>query len=193
MLFKADILERIAQGEVTLAFRRWARPSVKVDGRLRTAAGELAIDELREISPEEIGQAEAKRAGYPDAGALRAELLKRDKGRFYRIAFHLAGPDRRLALREEGDLGEAQLEDIVQRLRKFDARAEKAWAIPVLRLIGEGEGRPAAALAQELGFEKLALKQRIRKLKELGLTISLQTGYRLSKRGRSVLDHLDRQ
>ncbi|MEM8823255.1 MAG: ArsR family transcriptional regulator, partial [Pseudomonadota bacterium] len=47
--------------------------------------------------------------------------------------------------------------------------------------------RRAQDLADEIGLEKPKLKSHIRKLKELGLTESKQTGYKLSKRGQRVL------
>lgn len=43
MLFKAKVLEKIGKGEVTLAFRRWTKPTVRAGGTLRTAAGVLAV------------------------------------------------------------------------------------------------------------------------------------------------------
>jgi hypothetical protein len=48
----------------------------------------------------------------------------------------------------------------------------------------------AATLAEELGQEKLVFKRNVRKLKELGLTESLEIGYRLSARGRALLKRL---
>jgi len=41
-----------------------------------------------------------------------------------------------------------------------------------------------------VGLEKEAFKLNVRKLKNLGLTESLGTGYRISPRGRSVLERL---
>jgi hypothetical protein len=41
-----------------------------------------------------------------------------------------------------------------------------------------------------MGSETLPFKLRVRKLKELGLTESLEVGYRLSPRGKAVLQHL---
>jgi ribosomal protein S19E (S16A) len=41
-----------------------------------------------------------------------------------------------------------------------------------------------------LGRERLPFKVDVRKLKQLGLTESLPIGYRLSPRGRAVLDRL---
>ena len=58
----------------------------------------------------------------------------------------------------------------------------------MLRLIGEREGVRAGDLADELGMERLPFKVDVRKLKALGLTESLGTGYRLSPRGQAWLD-----
>ena len=48
----------------------------------------------------------------------------------------------------------------------------------------------AAELAAGAGVETLKFKQDVRKLKELGLTESLDVGYRLSPRGEAVLEKL---
>ena len=80
MLFRRDELDGIAAGEITLAFRRWDRPRARVGARHRTSAGELEI-----------------LAGLGD-----------DRPRIYRVALRLAGPDRRVALREEAGLVEAR-------------------------------------------------------------------------------------
>ena len=50
----------------------------------------------------------------------------------------------------------------------------------------------AADLAAGVDREKLPFKVDVRKLKERGLTESLDVGYRLSPRGRLVLDHIHR-
>ena len=46
----------------------------------------------------------------------------------------------------------------------------------------------AADLAEAVGRERLPFKRDVRKLKELGLTESLETGYRLSPRGRALME-----
>ena len=57
-----------------------------------------------------------------------------------------------------------------------------------------GQSRTAAPdLAAELGRETQKFKADVRKLKSLGLTISLEVGYELSPRGRVVLDTLESQ
>ena len=48
----------------------------------------------------------------------------------------------------------------------------------------------AAELAALIGWESAPFKTNVRKLKQLGLTQSLEVGYRLTKRGQSVLEKL---
>ncbi len=57
----------------------------------------------------------------------------------------------------------------------------------MLELIADQPATLAADLAAQVGREKLPFKRDVRKLKELGLTESLPTGYRLSPRGRAFL------
>lgn len=46
----------------------------------------------------------------------------------------------------------------------------------------------STTLAGRVGLERLDFKERVRKLKALGLTLSLDVGYRLSPRGEAFLD-----
>ena len=59
-----------------------------------------------------------------------------------------------------------------------------------LRLIAERPATRAPDLTASLGRETLAFKADVRKLKALGLTESLAVGYRLSPRGRALLERL---
>jgi Mn-dependent DtxR family transcriptional regulator len=61
----------------------------------------------------------------------------------------------------------------------------------VLELIRDRPEVRAPDLAASLGRETQPFKRDVRKLKELGLTESLERGYRLSPRGRAVLARLD--
>ena len=51
MLFKRLTLDRIETGEVTVAFRKWRRPSVKKDGTLKTRVGLLGMHFLNLFDP----------------------------------------------------------------------------------------------------------------------------------------------
>lgn len=191
MLFKKAILDKIARGEATLAFRRWRRPTVKAGGRLRTGAGVLAIEAVDAIASSALTAGEARRAGYESLAALEAELnggpnrgSNREEGALYRIAFRLAGPDPRAALREVARLDRDALAALLARLERLDAGSRSGpWTRATLRLIAAREAVPAAELAAALGVDRPAFKRRVRQLKELGLTESLASGYRLSPRG----------
>lgn len=186
-MFKTHILKGLAQGDVTTAFRVWRRPTVKPHGRLRTAVGELVIDDLREVSSEDISDADARAAEARDREALLAELADRP-GRLYRIDFHLDRPDGRKALAADDDLDADALAAISSALDRLDRRSRSgAWTRSVLDLIGRHPGRPSQELATGTGIDKPSLKRRVRNLKELGLTESLDVGYRLSQRGQRYL------
>jgi hypothetical protein len=53
VLFRQDVLRRIGEGEVTVAFRRWRRPTVRAGGTLRTKAGVLAIESVEVVGEDE--------------------------------------------------------------------------------------------------------------------------------------------
>lgn len=182
MLFKAKVLEKIGRGEVTLAFRRWEKPTVQAGGTLRTAAGVLAIDSVDAL--ETVPEDDVRAAGYVSHEDLLRDL--RPEGVLYRIAFHVMGADPREALRESDTLDASQIADLEGQLEKLDRSG--SWTGAVLSMIAEKDGCTAAEMAGRLGMEKLALKRKIRQLKELGLTESLAVGYRLSPRGRALLN-----
>lgn len=202
MLLTLATLAEVQAGRVDMAFRRWNRPTVKTGGRLRTAIGELAIDDVRVVDPAEIGDDDARRAGFADAEALRTELFRErtsgrartarptDASQVYRVQFHLAGPDSRLALRET-PLGSDELAAMLDRLAAMDRRsAAGPWTTATLRKIAAWPGRRAPELAEMDGMDTVPWKARVRRLKELGLTESLTVGYRLSPRGEQVLSEL---
>jgi hypothetical protein len=183
MLLKQAILNKVRAGEVTVAFRRWTKPTVKVGGFRVTSIGRLAIDEVRVVPEAEITEAAARLAGAASRAELMAALAT-GKGQLYRIAFHLEGEDPRIALREDDHLSEADRASLERRLARMDARAP--WTTLYMDLIAAHPGRRAGDLAAIAGLETRAFKLRVRRLKALGLTISLETGYRLSPRGMAL-------
>ena len=200
MLLRTAVLERIVRGEISLVFRRWRRKTVRTGGSLRTAAGMLRILDVAVVEEGDVSDADAAAAGYASRAALLADLgpragrraAGRPEGRaLYRVAVAFGGADPRIALREQDDLPEAEVEDLLRRLRRLDARSPAGpWAQRVLAAIEERPGVVSSTLAERLGCERAWLKPQVRKLKNLGLTISLRVGYELSPRGRVVLEHL---
>lgn len=187
MLIKREILERIRAGEITLQFRRWKRRTVKPGGTLRTAVGVLRIGAITPVGEAALSDRDACMAGFADAAALRAWLASGKAGELERIEISWLGEDPRAALRAEAALSVEELAGVAARLDAIDARArEGGWTARAMDLIASRPGVPAADLAADMELEKLAFKTRIRRLKELGLTESLETGYRLSARGEHV-------
>ncbi len=185
MLFNRRALDGIEAGEINLAFRRWKQPTVKAGGTLHTRGGVLAIKEVEPTSERKITSGDARRAGFDS----RAELLRslRPEGRLYRIEFRRIGADPRVALRESAELSPGERAELDDRLERMDLRRGEPWTRRLLELIAERPETLAADLAASIGMEKAPFKRDVRKLKELGLTESLQVGYRLSPRGRSYL------
>ncbi len=188
VLLPRRFLDGVADGSIDLAFRRWKRPTVRAGGRLRTRIGELAIGDVRPVARAAITAAEAVRAGYSSRAELLRVLDRRSDGRIYRVELRLAGPDPRMALRERADIDAEELDGIRVRLDRYDAASRHGpWTRDVLQLIAERPATLAAELAATRNMERLAFKRDVRKLKELGLTESLERGYRLSPRGAAVL------
>ena len=176
MLFKRAQLEGIAAGTIDLQFRRWDRPRARAGGRQRTAIGVVAIDDVRVVH--RISKRDARRAGFATPDDIVRAL--RPDGDLYRIELHLEGPDPRVALRERIATGDE--------LAALRARvAAMPWALDYLRAIRDHPEVRAEELAASFGLEKRVFKPRVRRLKELGLTISLSPGYRLSPRGKAFL------
>ncbi len=180
MRFRAEELEAIARGEVTLAFRRWPRPRLGAGSRQRTPVGELAIHAVDQV--DEPTDADARGAGFTSAAALFAAFP--GDAPLWRIAF-TCRENPRIALRE-ALLGAGEIDRIRSALTRlhFDAAA-------YLRLIADNPGTRAPDLAAGLGLEIQAFKRQVRRLKEHGLTESLAVGYRLSPRGRAVLGGME--
>jgi GNAT superfamily N-acetyltransferase len=187
MLFKQRILDRIAVGEVTVAFRRWRRPTVKAGGRLRTSIGELAIGVVEATTMEEITDTDARAAGFADRAEALAALSSGD-GQLYRIVFRLDREDPRKGLALSDDLDVQAVGLIRDTLRDLERRHRgPRWTDTYLRLVHLHACIPAGELARMAGAEKAVLKRRMRRLKDLGLTESLDVGYRLSPRGQQFL------
>lgn len=198
MLLPKPIAEAVRAGTVTLAFRRWDSPRVKVGSTQLTTAGVVifdAIDEIVDVAT--ISDADALAAGLPDAAALRKRLVpgtarrgpRGGKGgdRIYRVRMRWAGQDPRIALREAVP-DAAELAEVSAAVEALDAgRGSGPWTRRILEWIRDNPGVVSKELAALLGRELLPMKADIRKLKALGLTISLQVGYRLSPRGEAYL------
>jgi hypothetical protein len=191
VLFRRRSLDGIRAGEITLAFRRWDRPRARPGGRQRTLVGELAIDAVEPVACRSITAADARRAGHASLKELLGELDARGDAQIWRIELHWAGEDPRRSLRERAGLSASDVDELRARLRRLDdASRHGAWTRQTLGLIAANPEVRAEDLAASIGRDKLPFKRDVRKLKELGLTESLLVGYRLSPRGKALLERL---
>jgi hypothetical protein len=188
VLLGAEVLEGIRTGEITLAFRRWLRPSVRAGGSLLTPIGELTIAAVEPVALGAITADDARRAGYASRAALLEDLARNDGGDVYRVELGALGPDPRVALRQHPPANAEETQALLARLRRMDERADSGpWTRRTLELIEEHPAMLAARLAALCGRERAPFKVDVRRLKALGLTESLEIGYRLSPRGRALL------
>ena len=178
MQFTTRSSDAIRAGEVTLTFRNWRRPHAKVGKSYRLRPhGAIRVTEVSRVCVAAIADEDARRAGFTDARALAAFLKVGHDTDVTRVGFELA---------DEQDLGrppDLGLEDVLGRLSATDRRSASPWTGRVLALIGNYPGRRAGDLAPTMGWELPKFKANVRKLKALGLTKSLEVGYRLTDLG----------
>lgn len=200
MLFERRFHAGLRDGSITLTFRAWATPQAKAGGRYVSQIGMLEVDAVDRVELGAIRAVDARRAGFEDREELAAYLNKglakagrkplRANSLVDRVRLRYAGPakasDRpRTDVR---DLSAEDLDRLVAKLDAMDGRSTKgAWTRRVLALIAKHPRVSAAQLAERLGYDRVAFKADVRKLKKLGLTLSHEVGYEISPRGRAVL------
>jgi hypothetical protein len=194
MLFQKESWEGIANGSITVAFRRWQRPTVVAGRPYRTAAGRIEVLTVDVVDPRSISDEDARKAGVARAADIHAALRDTPTGaaepwQVYRVTFRvLQDPDPRAALAESNTLSDADVAALDARLDKLDRLSgHGAWTRATLAMIAARPGVRAPDLAASVGRETLPFKVDVRKLKNLGLTLSLKVGYRISPRSQAYL------
>ena len=194
MLLPPKVAHGVADGSVTLAFRRWRKQDVRVGSAFRTVSGVVRVDEVAVVDPAAITDDEAVAAGWPDADRLRRQLDKVEEGETYRVTLSWAGPDPRVALRESAELTDDDVATIDAKLARLDrASSHGPWTMATLDIIRRRPHTRAPDLAAELGRERDPFKIDVRKLKNLGLTRSFDVGYEVSPRGAAYLERTSRR
>ena len=189
MLFEKRFWEPVASGEVTVTFRRWKKRQVVVGNHYRTPRGLIEVTALDVVEEADITERDARAGGYPSAAAMIADLRGTPDLPLYRIRFRpVAGPDPRAELAGSDELTPADVQELDRRLERLDrASRHGPWTAATLAVIADHPEVRAGDLADAMGRERLPFKADVRKLKNLGLTLSLPVGYRLSPRGEAYL------
>jgi hypothetical protein len=192
VLLNRATADGIADGGITLVLRRWDAPRAKPGGTQRTPAGTIRIDDVKEYPGDHrVTAAQARAAGYPDAAAAQGELDRRPARHTYVIRVSYLRPDERPELAADDRVSADDVAAIAARLGRWDAASgDGAWTRPYLEMIAANEAVRAPDLAARVGLDTPRFKRRVRQLKGLGLTISLDVGYRISPRGEAFLRSL---
>lgn len=190
MILTDRVARGVAAGEISQVFRRWSAPGVKPGTRLHTSAGVVEILAVDPIAGADITDADARAAGERDAEAVRSSFRGSNADQVFRIGVRYAGPDERVALRARADLTAREVEEITAALARLDRASRRGpWTTAVLTAVAAHPALRAAELATLLDRDKDSLKLDVRKLKNLGLTHSLDVGYEISPRGAAYLRH----
>lgn len=195
MLFQKRFWPGLADGSITMTFRRWKRRQVVVGNRYRTPVGRIEVDMIDVVELGSITDEEAVASGRPSAAELIADMPGSDADPVYRIHFHLVDePDPREVLANDADLSADDVAEIDRRLERLDrAGGRGPWTMAVLRLIETRPHERAPNLAKDFGMETAPFKLNVRKLKNLGLTLSFNPGYSLSPRGEAYVKRTSRR
>ncbi len=181
-------LDAIVAGTVDLAFRRWDRPRLLVGTRMRTRVGLVEVTGVDEVDVHTLTEDDARRAGAASLADLHRGLAANPDRPLFRVGVRFAGEDPRAVLRRTAP-GAEEVAGLQARLDRLDrASPIGPWTARTLQLIDAHPERRAPDLAAEAGRPTREFKRDVRKLKELGLTESLDIGYRLSTRGAAVVD-----
>jgi hypothetical protein len=188
LLFQKRFHAGIVDRSVRLTFRQWDKPHVRVGGRYRVhPLGVVEVEEVGRVAVRDIGEAEAKLAGFESRTELLEYLRERapitEATQIWRIKFHHGGDGDRVELALEDKLSPEDVKSITERLKRLDAK--RRWTQKTMELIAQNPKVAASQLAIKLKRDKVELKEDIRKLKRLGLTESYEVGYDLSPRGKA--------
>jgi hypothetical protein len=92
--FSPDLRDRVADGTITVSYRLWSRPKVKVGGLYRSGSVVIQIDDIELLPFSSINREDLAQTGEPDvetlcrraahAGPIGPDTL------LYRIEFHVA-------------------------------------------------------------------------------------------------------
>ena len=192
MRFEQRLRDGIHSGAIVLAFRRWKRSQVTPGRRYRTGIDMVEVESVDVVEPSSVDATQVREAGYASVGELLADLRGDPALPVYRIRLRrIDEPDPRDELARAASLAEADVAAIASRLERMDRASSRGpWTGAVLALIADCPGVVSTVLAEAMDWERQDFKLHVRRLKELGLTLSLDVGYRLSPRGESYLNYL---
>jgi len=83
----------VADGTITVSYRLWSRPQVKVGGVYRSGSAVIEVDEMELLPFSSITDEDLDRTGEPDLETLRRRAAHagpiHDDTLVYRVEFHV--------------------------------------------------------------------------------------------------------
>ena len=96
MQFSPDLRERVADGSITVSYRLWSRPKVKVGGVYRSGSVMIEVDEIELLPFSSITDEDLAQTGDSDVETLRRRAAHagpiHDDSIVYRVEFHVVRP-----------------------------------------------------------------------------------------------------
>ena len=135
---------------------------------------------MRTVRLCDIEADDLRRAGFDSVADIARFLKLPESANVTRVEFELTDEP------AGKPLPKLSADDVVTRLQATDRRSAAPWTAGVLALIRSHPATRAGDLAPRMGWDTPAFKANVRKLKALGLTQSLETGYRLTDLGEHV-------
>lgn len=93
MQFSRDLRARVADGTVTVSYRLWSRPKVRVGGTYRSGEVTIEVDDVDVVPFSSITEDELARTGEPDVESLRRRAAHAgpidDDTLVHRVEFHV--------------------------------------------------------------------------------------------------------
>jgi len=91
--FSRELHDDVAAGDITVSFRLWKRPKVRVGGRYGAPPTRIEVDAIDMVTFADITRADVRHAGEPDKESLRSRAAHagpiNDDTMLYRVQFHL--------------------------------------------------------------------------------------------------------
>jgi hypothetical protein len=95
MEFSPELRDRVIAGDITVSFRLWQRPRVRVGNVYAVRGGRIQIDAVDLMPFYAISDAEVRQSGEIDRESLRTRAAHagpiNDDTVLYRIEFHVVG------------------------------------------------------------------------------------------------------
>lgn len=93
MEFSPELREDVITGGITVSFRLWQRPRVKVGGRYAVGPAQIEVDAVELVPFAAVTPDDVRRSGEQDIEALRRRAAHAgpidDDTLVYRVEFHL--------------------------------------------------------------------------------------------------------